>query len=179
MSYSAQEKKLNVAQEQLVASKYGCSLKSCRLNGITIRYAEAALPNNNGLNVGVGSGGLGGPLVLLLHGWPESWYSWRHQLKALKTAGFHAVAPDMRGYGGTSAPSDMVAYNVYNLASDALSLVQHLGYFQCVLVGHDWGAWLTWQLALLHPNVFTAICAMSIPYTPRSNTGLLTYLRNR
>ena len=167
------------AAEQRVAARFGCVLKlSPRLNGVHFRYAEAALPNNSGRPAGAGSGGLGGPLVLFLHGWPESWYSWRHQLQAMAKAGFHAVAPDMRGYGGSFAPAGpKEEYSIHRLAGDALALVHFLGYSQCVLVGHDWGAWLTWQLAVLHPEVFTCICAMSVPYSGHGREGLLTSLR--
>jgi pimeloyl-ACP methyl ester carboxylesterase len=82
----------------------------------------------------------------------------------------------MRGYGGTTAPQRAEDYNVYTLASDAIGLVHRLGYETCVLVGHDWGGWLVWQLSVLHPSVFTAVCGMSVPYGPFFT---LTQLRER
>eukprot|EP00928_Gymnodinium_smaydae_P087259 TRINITY_DN71544_c0_g1_i1.p1 TRINITY_DN71544_c0_g1~~TRINITY_DN71544_c0_g1_i1.p1 ORF type:complete len:379 (-),score=70.10 TRINITY_DN71544_c0_g1_i1:35-1138(-) len=134
-------------------------LRSAQLNGITQRWADTATNPEEAQR----------PAVLLMHGWPESWYSWRHQLKALDKAGYRAIAPDMRGYGGTSAPVDVAEYNVYTLAADMLALLQHLGISRVALVGHDHGANLGWKLALLHPNVFVCYVAMSVPYGGRSS----------
>ena len=170
---STQREPLNPAHEQKVAAKFGCVLKTAHLNGIRIRYAEAQPTPTATNNFDAEKA----PLVFFVHGWPESWYSWRHQLRALSAAGFRCVAPDMRGYGGTSSPKVVHDYNVYALAGDALALVHHLGFSRCVLVGHDWGAWLTWHLALLHPAVFTTICAMSVPYGGYPKVPLLTALR--
>ena len=108
-----------------------------------------------------------GPLVLLCHGFPESWYSWRHQLPALAAAGFHAVAPDLRGYGGTDAPAAVDAYHMLHLVGDVVGLVAALGERQALLVGHDWGAAVAWQAALLRPDLFPAVAAMSVPFRPR------------
>ncbi|MBI5257775.1 MAG: alpha/beta hydrolase [Burkholderiales bacterium] len=117
-----------------------------------------------------------GPLVLLCHGWPESWYSWRHQLDALAAAGYRAVAPDMRGYGGTDAPEDARAYTLLHLVGDMVELVRALGETQAVIVGHDWGAPVAWHAALLRPDVFRAVAGMSVPYAPPGQTDLLTGL---
>src|ERR687889_2758509 len=81
-----------------------------------------------------------GPLVVLCHGWPESAFSWRHQIPALAAAGYRVVAPDMRGYGGTSAPQEVLAYTLFHLVGDVVGLEQALGEEQAVIVGHDWGA---------------------------------------
>lgn len=108
-----------------------------------------------------------GPLVLLCHGFPESWYSWRHQLKALAGAGYHAVAPDMRGYGGTARPHDVDQYTLLDLAGDMVGVVNELGYKHAAIVGHDWGATVAWHAALLRPDVFKAITALSVPFRPR------------
>jgi pimeloyl-ACP methyl ester carboxylesterase len=132
-------------------------LESFQGNGITIRYCTQ-VPQSNGPVKG---------LVLCLHGWPESWYSWRHQLRALSKDGFHVVAPDMRGYGGTSQPKNVDEYNVYRLAGDALALIQHLGYTKCFLVGHDWGSQIGYWLTMLHPTVFVAYAGMSVPCSLR------------
>jgi pimeloyl-ACP methyl ester carboxylesterase len=117
-----------------------------------------------------------GPLVLLCHGWPECWYSWRHQLRALADAGFHAVAPDMRGFGQTDAPEDMSAYTVVHNVGDMVQLVSTLGEKQAVIVGHDWGATVAWTAALLRPDIFRAVVAMSVPYRVRSPVAPLKAL---
>src|ERR1044072_5316457 len=114
-----------------------------------------------------------GPLVLMCHGWPELWYSWRHQLVALAEAGFHAVAPDMRGFGRTSAPQDVAAYTILHTVGDMVALVAALGEPRARLVGHDWGAPVAWHCALMRPDLFPAVAAMSVP---RRRRGLLAPL---
>ena len=108
-----------------------------------------------------------GPTVLLCHGFPESWYSWRHQLPALAAAGFHAVAPDMRGYGGTEAPSEIAQYTLLHLVGDMVGLLDALGVAQAVIAGHDWGAPVAWHAGLLRPDRFRAVIALSVPFRPR------------
>ncbi|MBV9756939.1 MAG: alpha/beta hydrolase [Alphaproteobacteria bacterium] len=108
-----------------------------------------------------------GPTVLLCHGFPESWYSWRHQLPALAAAGFHAVAPDMRGYGGTEAPAEIAQYTLLHLVGDMVGLLDALGVAQAVIAGHDWGAPVAWHAALLRPDRFRAVIALSVPFRPR------------
>lgn len=108
-----------------------------------------------------------GPLVLLCHGFPECWYSWRHQLVALAAAGYHGVAPDMRGYGRTDAPPDVEAYTMMHLVGDMTGLVAALGEEQAVVVGHDWGSMVAWSAALLRPDRFRAVVGMSVPFLPR------------
>ncbi len=108
-----------------------------------------------------------GPLVLLCHGFPESWYSWRHQLRALADAGFHAVAPDMRGYGRTDQPADVDQYTLLHLVGDMVGLVDALGGGPAVIAGHDWGAPVAWHAALLRPDRFRAVVGLSVPYRPR------------
>ena len=109
-----------------------------------------------------------GPLVLLCHGFPESWYSWRHQLRALGDAGFHAVAPDMRGYGQTERPKEVEAYDIFQLTGDLVGLVNALGGGPAVIVGHDWGAWITQAAALFRPDLFRAVALLSVPFLPRA-----------
>lgn len=118
-----------------------------------------------------------GPLVLLCHGWPECWYSWRHQLRALADAGFHAVAPDMRGFGQTDAPEDISAYTIVHSVGDMVQLVSSLGEKQAVIIGHDWGAFVAWACAQLRPDVFRAVVAMN-PYFPRPPMAPLKALGN-
>jgi pimeloyl-ACP methyl ester carboxylesterase len=108
-----------------------------------------------------------GPLVVLCHGFPESWYSWRHQLPALAEAGFHAVAPDMRGYGQTDRPAAVDQYTLLHLVGDMVGLLDALGAERAVIAGHDWGAPVAWHAALLRPDRFRAVIGLSVPYRPR------------
>ena len=98
-----------------------------------------------------------GPLVLMCHGFPESWYSWRHQIRALADAGFRAVAPDMRGYGQTDAPAEIERYTLLDLVGDMVGLLDALGAESAVIAGHDWGAPVAWHSALLRPDRFRAV----------------------
>ncbi|MEU7580967.1 alpha/beta hydrolase [Streptomyces sp. NPDC041068] len=107
-----------------------------------------------------------GPLVLLVHGFPESWYSWRHQLPALAAAGHRAVAVDVRGYGRSSRPGDVAAYRMLDLVEDNVAVVRALGEETAVIVGHDWGATIAAHSALVRPDVFSAVALLSVPYTP-------------
>ncbi|MBL1093363.1 MULTISPECIES: alpha/beta fold hydrolase [Streptomyces] len=107
-----------------------------------------------------------GPLVLLIHGFPESWYSWRRQLPALATAGYRAVALDVRGYGRSSKPAATDAYRMLDLVEDNVALVRALGEERAVVVGHDWGSSIAAASALLHPEVFRAVGLLSVPYAP-------------
>ena len=120
----------------------------------------------NGIRMHVAEQG-DGPLVVLCHGFPESWYSWRHQLQALSDAGYRAVAPDMRGYGQTDAPAPLTDYTMLHLVGDMVGLVQALGASQAVVVGHDWGAPVAWHCALLRPDLFTGVAALSVPFRGR------------
>jgi epoxide hydrolase A/B len=128
--------------------------RTVEANGIAIHLAEAG----------------SGPLVLLCHGFPESWYSWRHQLKALAQAGYHAVAPDMRGYGQTSQPQDIDQYTLFHLVGDMVGLLDALGASEAIVVGHDWGAPVAWHCALLRPDRFRAVAGLSVPFRPRGLT---------
>ena len=120
----------------------------------------------NGINMHIAEAGEG-PLVLLIHGWPESWYSWRHQLPALAAAGFHAVAPDVRGYGRTDAPQPVEAYSMKQMTADYVGVLDALGAETAVIVGHDWGAPMAWNSAVLYPERYRAVAAMSVPFAPR------------
>ena len=131
-----------------------------QVNGIRMRVAEQG----------------SGPLVLFCHGWPESWYSWRHQLAALAGAGYRAVAPDMRGYGSTEAPAAIDQYTILHLVGDMVQLVRSLGETQAVVVGHDWGAPVAWNCAMMRPDLFRGVVGMSVPWTQPAYTDLLTAL---
>jgi pimeloyl-ACP methyl ester carboxylesterase len=132
----------------------------------------------NGIRMQVASQG-SGPLVLLCHGFPELWYSWRHQLAALAGAGYRAVAPDMRGYGGTQAPAEPDAYTTLHLVGDMVELVNALGERQAVIVGHDWGALVAWSAAMMRPDMFRAVVGMSVPFSPPGRVELLSALAAR
>jgi pimeloyl-ACP methyl ester carboxylesterase len=107
-----------------------------------------------------------GPMVILVHGFPESWYSWREQLPALADAGYRAVAVDVRGYGRSSKPVRVDDYRMVSKVGDMADLVRVLGCGTATLVGHDWGAPIAWTSALLRPDLFTAVAGLSVPYAP-------------
>jgi pimeloyl-ACP methyl ester carboxylesterase len=118
-----------------------------------------------------------GPLVVLCHGWPELSYSWRHQIPAIAAAGFHVVAPDMRGFGRSSAPDDIAAYTIFDTVGDMVALVAALGEKQAVIIGHDWGAPVAWHAALFRPDIFTAVAGLSVPPRVRGRSRPLDTLR--
>jgi pimeloyl-ACP methyl ester carboxylesterase len=132
----------------------------------------------NGIRMRVATQG-SGPLVLLCHGFPESWYSWRQQLVALAEAGYRAVAPDMRGYGGTEAPADVEQYTMLHVVGDVVELVHALGEKQAVIVGHDWGAPVAWNAAMLRPDLFRAVVGMSVPFAPPGRVDFLSALQQQ
>jgi pimeloyl-ACP methyl ester carboxylesterase len=135
--------------------------RSVPANGIDIHLAEAG----------------SGPPVLLLHGFPELWYSWRHQLPALAEAGYHAIAPDLRGYGRTAAPPTAETYDMVHMAADVTGVLDALGFDHAVVAGHDWGANIAWACAQLHPDRVTAVAALSVPFQPRPPDPPLQMLR--
>jgi len=130
----------------------------------------------NGIQMHVAEQG-SGPLLLLCHGWPELWYSWRHQIPVLAQAGYRVVAPDLRGFGATEAPADANAYSILHMVGDMVALVAALGEKHAVIVGHDWGAPIAWTTAMMRPDMFPAVVAMSVPHRPRSNDAPLKLLR--
>jgi pimeloyl-ACP methyl ester carboxylesterase len=138
----------------------GIDLVTLRANGLQVRAATAGQ----------------GPFILLAHGWPEGWYSWRHQILALARAGYRVVAPDMRGYGGTDAPADIERYTLLDLAADMIALVGALDEREAVIVGHDWGAPVAWHAALFRPDLFRAVVGMSVPWAPPGKVDLIASL---
>jgi pimeloyl-ACP methyl ester carboxylesterase len=120
-----------------------------------------------------------GPLVLLVHGFPESWYSWRHQLPALAAAGYRAVAIDVRGYGRSSCPRAVEDYRMMKMVGDVVGLLPALGASRACLVGHDWGAPIVWNSALLRPDLFWGVAGLSVPYAPRGDGPTLAAMRAR
>ena len=144
----------------------------------SIRHRTIA---TNGIDMHVAEAGPAEPgkaqLVVLCHGFPESWYSWRHQLPALAAAGYHVVAPDQRGYGRTSKPEAEDAYTQFHMVGDIVGLVAALGERQAVIVGHDWGAPVAWNAALWRPDVFRAVAALSVPYSDRAPVSPIAAMR--
>jgi pimeloyl-ACP methyl ester carboxylesterase len=139
------------AQAQSSESGPQPTLRIIKSNGINMRIAEMGK----------------GPLVILVHGWPESWYSWRNQLPALAAAGYHVVAPDMRGYGKTDKPAAVEDYDINHVTADIVGIVDAMKEKTAVVVGHDWGSIVAWNCMLLHPTRFSALAAMSVPYGGR------------
>ena len=129
----------------------GTTERTARVNGIDLHVVEAGT----------------GPPVVLAHGFPELSYSWRHQLPALAGAGYRALAPDMRGYGRSDAPSDVEAYDIEHLTGDLLGLLDDVGEDKGVFVGHDWGAIVVWNLAVMAPERVAGVVGMSVPFIPR------------
>jgi pimeloyl-ACP methyl ester carboxylesterase len=111
-----------------------------------------------------------GPLVVLLHGFPEFWYTWRHQLPALAAAGYHVVAPDLRGYGASDRPRGVDAYQIERLTADVAGLIRHFGAESAALVGHDWGGLIAWWMAQEHPQLLERLVVINAPHP-------VTYLR--
>jgi pimeloyl-ACP methyl ester carboxylesterase len=139
----------------------GCQSRTVDADGIRVHYVEAGH----------------GPLVVLVHGFPESWYSWRHQLPALAEAGYRAVAVDVRGYGRSSKPTEVEDYRMVRLVADNVALVRALGAEHAAIIGHDWGAPIAWTSAMLRPDVFRAVGGLSVPFSPPSEHRPLAVMR--
>ena len=140
----------------------GPTHRTVRTNGIQMHVAEQGE----------------GPLVVLCHGFPELWHSWRHQISPLAEAGYRVVVPDQRGYGETDRPGPIEAYDILQLTGDLVGLLDALGADDAVFVGHDWGAVVAWNLALLAPSRVRAVAGLSVPFTPRSRRDPIEALRD-
>ncbi|MFJ8465486.1 alpha/beta fold hydrolase [Streptomyces swartbergensis] len=132
----------------------------------------------NGIRLHIAERGEG-PLVVLLHGFPESWHSWRHQFGPLAEAGFRVVAPDQRGYGRSDHPEDVDAYSILHLVGDVVGLIHALGEERAFVVGHDWGAPVAWHTALLRPDVVRGVAGLSVPPPFRGGQPPLKTMRER
>lgn len=130
----------------------------------------------NGIDIHLAESGRGAP-VILCHGFPETWYSWRHQIPALVGAGYRAIAMDMRGFGKTSAPERVDDYTMLHLVGDVIGVLDALDLPKAVVVGHDWGAPVAWNTALMRPDRVRGVAGMSVPYTPRAPRSLLQAVR--
>ncbi|WP_454624963.1 alpha/beta fold hydrolase [Bradyrhizobium cenepequi] len=131
---------------------------------------------NGSINLNVAVAGRG-PLILCVHGFPELWYSWRHQIGYFSERGYKVAALDVRGYGQSSKPQEIAAYTIRNLASDVAAVIDRLGDGQAILFGHDWGAPIVWNTALLYPNKVTAVAGLSVPYVPRRPVAFLDMVK--
>jgi pimeloyl-ACP methyl ester carboxylesterase len=137
------------------------NFRRIRTNGITLRTVVEGQ----------------GPLIILLHGFPQCWYLWRHQIDPLVQAGFQVAVPDQRGYGASDRPAAVEAYNIIELTNDVVGLAGALGHEQFIVVGHDWGAPVAWHTALLHSKRVRAVVGMSVPYL-RGQAGIMTRQEN-
>ncbi len=146
----------------------GVSLPSVPVNRVAV----------NGIELQVLDEGEG-PLVVLCHGFPELAFSWRRQVSALTAAGYRVVAPDMRGFGGSSVPAEVEAYDIVTLCGDLCGLLDALGEESALFVGHDWGANLVWQLAIQQPQRVRAVAGLSVPFVPRAPAPPLPIMRRR
>jgi epoxide hydrolase A/B len=126
------------------------------INGVRLRVTEA--------------GERGAPVTVLAHGFPELAYSWRHQIPVLAGAGYHVLAPDQRGYGGSSRPAAVEDYDIHALTADLVGLLDDIGVENATYIGHDWGAMVVWHTALLHPNRVRAVAGLSVPPIPRARS---------
>ena len=127
------------------------------VNGVELEVFEAGREN------------VGNPIVLC-HGWPEHAFSWRYQVPALVAAGYHVIVPNQRGFGHSSRPTEVTAYDIEHLSGDLVALLDHYGYQDATFIGHDWGAMVVWGLALLHPNRVNKVINLSLPYQERGDT---------
>ena len=139
------------------------SPKVIALNGIELEVFEAGHENR------------GNPIVLC-HGWPEHAYSWRHQLPVLAAAGYHVIVPNQRGYGNSSRPADVTQYDIAHLTDDLVALLDHYGYDEAVFVGHDWGANVVWNMAILHPTRVKKIINLALPYQARTPMPWIAFM---
>jgi epoxide hydrolase 4 len=122
--------------------------QNATINGVRLHYVEAG----------------SGPLVILLHGFPEFWYCWRHQIPALASAGFHVIAPDMRGYNESEKPRGVRSYDIELLVADVVELIHNAGADRAIVVGHDWGGAVAWQVAIRHPEVVQRLAVLNCPH---------------
>tara|TARA_Y100000780_G_scaffold214240_1_gene215770 strand:- start:570 stop:1538 length:969 start_codon:yes stop_codon:yes gene_type:complete len=143
-----------------------------------MQQSEQQLIKVNGIDLSVHvAGPASGRPVWLLHGFPECWYSWRHQISALAAQGFRVFAPEMRGYGASSAPEAVEAYDLITLCADIQSAMNHYGHEQVAMIGHDWGAPVAWHLALLEPARVKVVCGMSVPFGGRPRQPAINMMR--
>lgn len=140
-------------------------------------FPEPRFIDCNGVRLAVYEQG-DGPAMLFVHGFPELAYSWRHQLSAMAAAGYRAIAPDLRGYGRSDSPDEVDAYRITELIADVTGLLDALEIEKTILVGHDWGAMLSWQIALTHPQRVSRLITLNIPFFPRPPVDPVAHMRS-
>jgi pimeloyl-ACP methyl ester carboxylesterase len=139
-------------------------------------FPQPKMIQTNGIEMAVYEAGEGFP-VILCHGWPEIAYSWRHQISALSNAGFHAIAPDQRGFGKTTVPPNTADYDIHQLSKDLIGLLDHYGYEKAVFCGHDWGGFVVWHMALAYPDRTAGVIGLNTPFSPRSPIDPIKLMR--
>lgn len=143
----------------------------------TVDFPKPTLVPVNGVELEVFEAGRSsGKPIVLCHGWPEHAYCWRYQVPALVTAGYHVIVPNQRGYGNSSRPVEVTAYDIEHLAGDLVALLDHYGYDDATFVGHDWGAMVVWGLTLLHPDRVNKVINLSLPYQDRGDIPWIEFL---
>ncbi|MFD4675468.1 alpha/beta fold hydrolase [Lentzea sp. NPDC058450] len=140
-------------------------------------FPEPTMVPVNGVELEVFEAGTGKP-VILCHGWPEHAHSWRHQIPALVEAGHHVIAPNQRGYGNSSRPPEVTAYDIKHLTGDLVALLDHYGYDDATFIGHDWGAYVVWSLAVLHPARVNKVINLSLPYLDRTAMPSIDFMES-
>lgn len=167
----APSEKASVQEEKIV-------MEESLVDGVTFRFIET-----NGIRMRIAEMGDEGPIVLFVHGWPESWFSWRHQIPALANAGYRVVVPEMRGYGKTDAPESVDDYDIVHLAADMVGVLDAVGVKKgeekATIVGHDWGAVVAANAVLLHPERFSSLVLMSVPHRGRAAESPMEAMRAR
>ena len=143
---------------------------------MTVTWGSPRYVETNGIRLAVYEEGKG-PAVVLCHGFPELAYSWRHQIPALAGAGFHVLAPDQRGYGLTSRPQPVEAYDIHHLTGDLVGLLDATGIEKAVFVGHDWGGFVAWGMAQLHPERVAGVIGVNTPLRPRAPMDPIALMR--
>ncbi len=133
------------------------------VNGVELEVFEAGRENT-------------GKPIVLCHGWPEHAFTWRYQIPALVEAGYHVIVPNQRGYGNSSRPTEVDAYDIEHLSGDLIALIEHYGYEDATFIGHDWGAMVVWGLTLLHPNRVRKVINLSLPYQERGEIPWIEFM---
>jgi len=137
-------------------------------------FPQAQMIEVNGIELEVFTAGSGKPLVLC-HGWPEHAYSWRHQIQPLVNAGYHVIVPNQRGYGKSTKPSEIVDYDINKMTSDLAALLDHFGYKDACFIGHDWGAIIVWNMAMIHRERVSHVINLSVPFMERGQTEWVSF----
>jgi len=174
-SFVLSRRTLLVAGTAAAASLLEGRMAKAQISGETDGLKEYDV-TTNGITLHVTEQGEG-PVVLFCHGFPDTAYTWRRQMKAIAAAGYRAIAPDMRGYGRSSAPADASQYTPLQTAGDLVGLLDALKIPSSVLVGHDWGATHAWNAAMMRPDRFTAVFCLSVPYVPRGEVSVFERMR--